>query len=475
MQFLQVACFDEWRAAARTLLCNEVHPSEVHWAQDDKSPGLFDDFSQVEHAQKEDADQDTRTHTMRFNVPSAFLDLARTVACHRNPSRWQLLYQTLWRVVHGERHVLELDTDDDVHQLQRMKKAVTRDVHKMKAFVRFRKIEAGNLPEIYLAWHRPDHLIMRLAAPFFARRFKGMSWTIFTPHESAHWDQKLLTYGPGIPASQAPPPDEQEELWKTYYASIFNPARIKLDMMKREMPVRHWRTLPEADLIEDLVRDAPARVKVMIDNHEGFSETGVHYLPEQRDLSSLRKAVGQCQACELCHDATQAVFGVGPANASVVLVGEQPGDREDVTGTPFVGPAGQLLNAALFQAGIDRTSVYLTNVVKHFKHEQRGKRRLHKKPDSREIYACRPWLEAEISALKPKMVICLGVTAAQALMGRDFRLTQQRGVVHKTQWSTRTLATWHPAAILRMQNVQRKREMESQLIEDLRQGMETTR
>ena len=201
----------------------------------------------------------------------------------------------------------------------------------------------------------------------------------------------------------------------------------------------------------------------------------MHYLPEQRDLSSLRKAVGQCQACDLCHDATQAVFGVGPANASVVLVGEQPGDREDVTGTPFVGPAGQLLNAALFQAGIDRTSVYLTNVVKHFKHEQRGKRRLHKKPDSREIYACRPWLEAEISALKPKMVICLGVTAAQALMGRDFRLTQQRGVVHKTQWSTRTLATWHPAAILRMQNVQRKREMESQLIEDLRQGMETTR
>ena len=355
-----------------------------------------------------------------------------------------------------------------------MKKAVTRDVHKMKAFVRFRRIEADEPPvESYIAWHRPDHLIMRLAAPFFSRRFKGMSWTILTPRESAHWDQQQLTYGPGLPASEAPQADALEDLWKTYYASIFNPARIKVDMMKREMPVRHWPTLPEATLIEDLIREAPTRVNQMIENHEGFSETGAHYLPVEQDLKSLRQSVNNCQACHLCNDATQAVFGIGPENARLVLVGEQPGDREDIEGKPFVGPAGELLNTSLRDAGIERRDVYLTNVVKHFKFERRGKRRLHKKPDSREIYACRPWLESELMALQPKTVICLGATAAQALLGRDFRLSQQRGGIQATEWSERTIATWHPAAILRMPDENRKREMIRQFVQDLGQGNES--
>ena len=475
MRFIHVTCFDDWRAEARALLSNEISPANVHWSPEDNQPGLFDQPHQektVETAQDERPNASAQDTQSRFTVPSPFLELARQVACHRSPTRWQLLYQTLWRLVHGERRLLEMTTDDDVLLLQRMRKAVTRDVHKMKAFVRFRKIESDDQSESYIAWHRPDHFIMRLAAPFFQRRFKGMSWTILTPHESAHWDQHQLTYGPGLPASEAPNADALEGLWKTYYASIFNPARIKVDMMKREMPVRHWPTLPEATLIDDLIRDAPARVTEMIKNHEGFSETGMHYLPAQQDLESLRQAVVGCQACDLCHDATQSVFGVGPEDARMVLVGEQPGEREDIAGEPFVGPAGELLNASLRDAGIDRQAVYLTNVVKHFKFERRGKRRLHKKPDSREIYACRPWLESEIAALKPQTVICLGATAAQALLGRDFRLRQQRGHIQKTQWSEQTIATWHPAAILRMPDENRKREMVNQLVTDLKRCAE---
>ena len=473
MRFIHVACFDDWRSEARGLLSDQIPPTEVHWSAEDDQLGLFDQIQEKAATEKETESRSGNTEpSTRFSVPTPFLDLAGHVACHQDPARWQLLYQTLWRIVHGERRLLEISTDDDVHLLQLMRKAVTRDVHKMKAFVRFRKIETEASAETYIAWHRPDHFIMRLTAPFFSRRFKGMSWTILTPHESAHWNQQQLTYGPGLPASEAPKSDALEDLWKTYYASIFNPARIKVDMMKREMPVRHWPTLPEATLIDDLIRDAPSRVNEMIENYEGFSKTAAHYLPIKQDLRSLQQAVSKCQACHLCNDATQAVFGVGPENARLVLVGEQPGDREDIEGEPFVGPAGELLNTSLHQAGIERREVYLTNVVKHFKFERRGKRRLHKKPDSREIYACRPWLESELAALRPKTVICLGATAAQALLGRDFRLSQQRGRIRMTEWSQQTIATWHPAAILRMPDKNRKREMVQQLIQDLKRGAE---
>jgi len=447
MRFIHVACFEDWRSEARTLLSDEVAPNGVHWSPEDNQLGLFDQVDAETTTEEEsDGSLNSGRKSPRVSVPSPFLELARHVACHRDPARWQLLYQTLWRIVHGERRLLEISTDG--------------------------KIETDEPAETYIAWHRPDHLIMRLAAPFFSRRFKGMSWTILTPHESAHWDQQQLTYGPGLPASEAPQADALEDLWKTYYASIFNPARIKVDMMKREMPVRHWPTLPEATLIEDLIREAPTRVNQMIENHEGFSETGAHYLPIEQDLKSLRQSVNNCQACHLCDDATQAVFGVGPENARLVLVGEQPGDREDIEGKPFVGPAGELLNASLRDAGIERRDIYLTNVVKHFKFERRGKRRLHKKPDSREIYACRPWLESELMALQPKTVICRGATAAQALLGRDFRLSQQRGGIQVTEWSERTIATWHPAAILRMPDENRKREMIEQFVQDLGQGNE---
>ena len=238
--------------------------------------------------------------------------------------------------------------------------------------------------------------------------------------------------------------------------------------MKREMPVRHWPTLPEAELIEELLQQAPQRATEMIERNEGFDQTATHYMPPATDLESLREAAKCCQACDLHQFATQMVFGEGAKDARIVLVGEQPGDREDIEGRPFVGPAGKLLNNALARSGVNRKEVYVTNVVKHFKFTERAKRRLHKKPDSREIFACRPWLEAELSAIQPEAIVCLGATPAQALFGRDFRITKSRGQVFATDWCKRTVATWHPAAILRMPDESRREQMEQQLASDLR-------
>ncbi|TWU46829.1 UdgX family uracil-DNA binding protein [Rubripirellula reticaptiva] len=455
--FLNIETFDQWRTEARLLLAQEVEPFDINFLSSRDQPLLFAD-------DRQEASPANTTH----NVPKLFLDLARNVACHRKANRWELLYRTLWRLTHGERSLLQITTDDDIHELLQMQKAVKRDVHKMKAFVRFRKVESVDESENYIAWHRPDHHIVRLAAPFFARRFNGMNWTILTPDESVAWDQHELQYGAGVPASEAPDGDVLEELWKTYYASIFNPARVKVAMMKREMPVRHWPTLPEAELIEGLLQQAPKRVNEMIEQNEGFDRTATHYMPQQSDLDSLREAAKCCHACDLHQFATQMVFGEGAKDARIVLVGEQPGDREDIEGRPFVGPAGKLLDNALARAGVNRNEVYITNVVKHFKFTERGKRRLHKKPNSREIFACRPWLEAELAAIQPEAIICLGATPAQALLGRDFRISKSRGQVLATDWCKRTVATWHPAAILRMPDVSRREQMEQQLVGDLR-------
>lgn len=466
MHWIPVDHFQQWRETARRLITAAVPPEEIHWTSG-QQPNLFaSESAAAERAVPAAAAAEPPAPA--FTVPSQFIELARHVACHRDPNRWELLYRALWRLKHAEPHLLEIVTDPDVRRLMLMQKAVTRDLHKMKAFVRFRKAVLGD-EEVFIAWHRPDHRIVRLAAPFFARRFNGMNWSILTPDESASWDQQQLHYGPGATVADAPDADALENLWRTYYASIFNPARLKVAAMKREMPLRHWPTLPETSLIPELLRTANSRMDQMIKSKSGFEQTAAAFLPQKVDLPSLRQAADVCTACDLYRDATQAVFGEGPPQAQVVLVGEQPGDREDLEGHPFVGPAGVLLDEALQAAGVPREDVYITNVVKHFKFTLRGKRRLHQKPNAREISACRPWLEAELGVIKPKMLVCLGATAAQALLGRDFRITQQRGQIIASDWCSRTLATWHPAAILRMPDPARREEMNAQLVSDLAQ------
>ena len=421
-----------WREAARRLLRDDVPPDQVCWSG--SSTSLFEGSNPIS----------SRTPASA-TVPKEFLELADIVGLHRDERRWTLLYRVLYRLTHGERQLLKVDIDDDVRELRLMEKAVRRDMHKMTAFVRFRKV-ADSDPEQFVAWHKPDHHIVRKMAPWFVERFGSMHWSILTPDASAHWDAETLTFGPGVARSEAPSGDTLEDLWRGYYASIFNPARVKVKAMKAEMPVRHWATLPEAQIIPNLLATADSRVTEMATSQK---TSAAPFVPPSHNLAELRAAAPSCRGCDLYAHATQVVFGTGPEDSRVVMVGEQPGDEEDQKGLPFVGPAGRLLSKAMHEAGLDRERIYVTNAVKHFKFVERGKRRIHAKPTGIEISACKPWLEAELTTIEPELVVCLGATAAQSLMGRDFRVTADRGKFFPHRWAKEVVATIHPSALLR--------------------------
>ena len=491
MRTILIDNFADWRTLARKLIADAVGPDEIQFADNNGQQTLFPQADDAQHADRVDSETTTADQAKPFRVPREFLTLAETVGYHRSQSRWNLLYRTLWRIVNETPQLLKITTDDDVLSLTKMEKEVRRDAHKMKAFVRFRKIIRDG-EEHFIAWHRPDHNIVRKVAPFFSRRFKAMDWTILTPTESVVWDQSQLVYGDGVPRGEAPSGDELEDLWKTYYAHIFNPARIKIKMMKSEMPVRHWATLPETEIIADLLADAPRRVEKMIREHEGFSQTALNVIEDQTELpqslDDLRQIAANCTACDLHSHATQTVFGEGPVDAKIVFVGEQPGDREDNEGHPFVGPAGQILSEAFAAAGIDRERVYLTNIVKHFKFTMSeadgasasgpvpsGKRRLHQRPTAREIRCCRPWFDAEWSFLKnANFLVCLGATSAKALISPNFRITTSRGTIVETDYCPHTIATWHPSAILRTPDSTRRQTKMDQLIADLASAKAST-
>jgi DNA polymerase len=474
--------FEAWRDAARGLLAQEVPPEGVAWI-DTAAPeqGLLLDLQ--EPAQKP-AQEPTAPPAPGagprppLRIPRRFLDLARAAACHRDPERWELLYRVLWRLTHGAPHLLDVEVDDDVRRLLLLEKAVRRDIHKMHAFVRFRRV-ADNVEDVeegggerWIAWHRPDHRIVERAAPFFAERFGALRWSILTPDASAHWSGGELTFGPGLPRTAAPAEDELEDLWRAYYGAIFNPARLKLRAMRAEMPLRHWATLPETRIIPDLLRAAPTRVDAMLASAR--RPTANDFMPAPAsdesapDLPALAEAVQGCAACPLCETATQAVFGEGPAGATALFVGEQPGDQEDLTGRPFVGPAGQVLAEALAAAGLSRHELYLTNAVKHFKWEPRGKRRIHRTPTLGEVTACRPWLEEEIARVRPRVIVALGGTAARALLGPTLRLREARGQVFtETPWAPWLLVTSHPSALLRIPEGPAREEARRLFYEDL--------
>jgi len=201
-----------------------------------------------------------------------------------------------------------------------------------------------------------------------------------------------------------------------------------------------------------------------------LQRSAVEFLPDSLDYSSLQHAAETCEGCDLYKFATQTVFGEGPLRAGIMLVGEQPGDEEDIKGHPFVGPAGRLLDQALKDSGIDRHSVYLTNAVKHFKWKPAGKRRLHQKPHASEIAACQPWLHAELELIKPKVLVCLGATAEQSLLGNDFRITKMRGIWIQSPLADKVIATYHPSAILRTPDEETRARLYDELISDLKKS-----
>lgn len=476
--------YEDWREQARGLLAAKMLPGSVEWTNPHDDGHLW-----------RDNERDARSHLhlpsplqgdSGLKVPREFPTLAGYVLCHRDPAKWALLYRLLWRLVTGEhRGLLSNALDDDVFAARGMAKTVKRDLHKMKAFVRFCRVGEGPQGEHYVAFHRPDHPILTIAAPFFARRFGVLHWTILTPFGSATWLDGELTFGPPASRDQAPDPDTLEDFWKTYYASTFNPARMNPRAMMKEMPKKYWSTLPEAEIIERLLAEAPLRIGAMMDRTIGGPIGGAGtFVPavQGKDravaLTVLRDAAASCQGCDLYRDATCTVFGEGPPDARLMLVGEQPGDQEDVAGRPFVGPAGQLLNRALADAGIDREQCYVTNAVKHFKWtpDQRGKRRIHSKPGHTEVRACRPWLETELATVRPTVVVLLGSTAAQSLLGAGFRVLQRRGeVLRDTPFAAAVVATIHPSAVLRVSDASTFEREYELLVADLRVGAELLR
>lgn len=441
--------FADWKRAAREALANALPPADVHWSDpEDAQADLGFAFAEAPAPYALRA-----TPAERIRVPREFLTLATEAACHRDPTRWDLLYRVLWRLSHGEPHLLAVTIDVDVATLHALAKAVHREIHHMHAFVRFREIATDAGPW-FVAWFEPQHHIVEAAAPFFADRFAAMRWSILTPERCAHWDGRDVTFTPGVTRDAAPTEDVAEDLWRAYYGSIFNPARLKVGTMTTCMPQRYWRNLPETRAIPELVAGAQPRSNTMIatseHRRERASDFGSVLVPSSGDLAELRAAAATCRSCPLWRNATCTVFGEGPTGARIVVVGEQPGDQEDKSGKPFVGPAGQLFDRALRAAGIDRATLYVTNAVKHFKWEPHGKRRLHQKPNAREIAACRPWLEAELRAIQPEAIVCLGGTAARSVLGAATRVLDERGRWHDTTFGAPALITVHPSSLLRL-------------------------
>ncbi len=502
--------FDAWRVAARDALRAGYRPDELD-LEDGTAPATLSLMLEAE-------DGATGTAYPKPHTSKAFLEAAQIVAVHRDPQRWNLLYRILYRL-QTERDLLKLETDDDIAQLLRFEAQVRRDLHKMHAFVRFRKVlEPGNpaerpvvvdedVPvaadpeahhlvletptpfgslrteiesctpaeataepdcEHFIAWYQPDHRIVPLAAPFFAERFAIMRWTILTPDASVSWNPiaKQLSFAPGLSRESAPAEDELEVLWRSYYASIYNPARLNESAMRSEMPVRYWKNLPEVQLLPTLITQSKTRVESMVSRQQS-QPTAQPFVPDEHTIDALAASLPGCKGCELYCHATQVVPGRGPGRAALMLVGEQPGDQEDRKGEPFVGPAGAVLDRVLEEIGIPRAELYVTNAVKHFKFIQRGKLRLHQNPRMSEIMACRPWLLAEIDAVKPRVVLCLGASASKSLLGGTFALMKDHGKQLSTPFADRVFATIHPSAVLRARDEPNRIQLQTFLADDL--------
>ena len=436
---------DGFRRAVRRLLAAGVPPQEVDWRIGDGDAPPTDEPA-------------TPADSAALFLPAALVERIPSVILHADADRYTLLHALIERMQH-EPGLRRDPLDPQRLRVEQMARQVHRDLHKMKAYVRFRPVRPdGEAEPLQVAWFEPEHHVVDTVAPFFVKRFGRTRWSILTPRRCIAWDGRALTRAPGASRADAPGPDAGEALWLAYYRHTFNPARLNVAMMRKEMPRRYWHNLPEAVLIQPLAALAHERSMTMIQKaptepaRKGRAAAGPAEASaaDTPTLDALRSQAAQCTRCQLYRDATQTVFGEGPTDAEVMFVGEQPGDQEDLQGRPFVGPAGQLFDRALAQLGIGRTRVYVTNAVKHFKFELRGQRRIHKTPAQREAAACLDWLEREIEVVRPRAIVALGATAARSLLGRDVAVTRERGRWLERPDGRRVLVTLHPSALLRM-------------------------
>jgi probable DNA metabolism protein len=448
--------YAQWREVARPLLSADIAPEQIEW----RAGTAFQPL-----------DPTTPAATASVRLSRQLIDLLESIACYRHAGRWELMYRLAWRSMHKP-GLLEDAADPDVHHATKMAKAVDREVHKMHAFVRFRELDHENGEKMYYAWFEPTHEVLRLGVPFFRLRFPNMDWMIATPDGTALWRNGELQFVATPDKSSLPKADAHESLWRTYYRNICNVTRINPPAMQRDMPKRYWHNLPEAVEIHALLRDGQAnfsqRQREVMDVEMAKARAVQRALADLPDYSGGPTA---CRRCDIWRHATQAVLGEGSIAASIMLVGEQPGDEEDLRGRPFVGPAGRVLDEALQNAGLQRGELYITNAVKHFKWQPRGKRRLHKRPDAAEVAACNHWLDAEVEQIKPRIIVALGASALRAVAGLTDSIESARTLQIPHASGAQVVCTYHPAAILRADPAEAEL-LRQHLVGDLRRARE---
>ncbi len=452
-----------WRSAARDLLLRGVLPASVEWKVAGSHGDLFAEHRDPLPTKCRDS----------ASISKELLREIETALLHSDPERFALAYRIVHRA-QDQPKVHQNPADPDIHRLRALAKSVRRDIHKMHAFVRFRKIGTdADGRESFVAWFEPDHHVTQAVAGFFQSRFTGMNWLIVTPEASIAWDGKTLVTGPGGQKSDVPQEDAVEDEWKTYYASIFNPARLKTKAMMAEMPAKYWKNLPEAALIPGLTREAETRMKAMIDS-DGEPAIAIKDVVApghaQGGFSGLKPLFAALQAAndypaEGFSD--RLIDGEGPEDAAMMFVGEQPGDQEDREGKPFVGPAGQMLDRAFAAASVEREQAYITNAVKRFKFVQRGQRRIHAKPSNDDIEYYRWWLEQERRVVEPQIIVALGATAVRALTGRTLTIARHRGQLFDYHDASKLLITVHPSYLLRLPDEAGKKVEFEKFVRDL--------
>ncbi len=446
--------FESWRDRARALVAAHVAPEQVSWSVAGETTG--DLFASVASGTVPDVEA-----RAPVRASARFLDVAKSALLHRAPERFSLLYSLLWRL-QANRQLMDDTADGQVREIERLARTVRRDIHKMRAFVRFRSMHDENGAERFVAWFEPEHHIVRANAAFFVDRFANQRWSILTPALSLHWNGSALQEGPPAHREDAPGHDATEAAWQRYYASIFNPARLKVGAMLKEMPRKYWKNMPETRLIPDLIAGAQAREAAMI---AGAGEDTASS-PIPASLTDVAEGISTCRRCPIGCNGTRAVAGEGPTQARLLILGEQPGDTEEKQGRPFIGPAGAVLDTHLAEAGIDRNAAYLTNAVKHFKFAPRGKKRLHQNPSAREIDHCRWWLDAERALVRPDWILALGASAGRALLGRTPSVGRERGAPIALPDGSQMLLTTHPSYLLRLEGEARERET-ARFVQDL--------
>lgn len=414
--------WESWRQATRALVLAGTEPETLTWSVGPERSALPDVSG-------------------TFGAPRPLVSLASVAIQAREPERFGLLYTLFWRLHAGE-NLLEDEDDPDLALARRLALAVRADAHRMRTLIRWLPVDEDGGTR-YLGWYEPAHFVLEANAQLMVRQYPGFDLSIVTPDGAAHTQGGGLLFGTGL--HHAADDEALQAWWERHRDVLLSQATPEI-------------SVPEAEQLDEAPRspDRPPLGPVVL-----------HGRPDPALLRAGRDA-GICRRCDLYEPATQTVFGEGPADATVMFVGEQPGEQEDVIGRPFVGPAGQIMDRAMEEAGIDRRTIYISNAVKHFKFEPRGKRRIHQTPDVPEIQACGFWLDVEKVHVRPKLMVLMGGSAARAVLGRAVTVGRERGRPITLPDGQTVFITVHPSFLLRIPDEAGKAREYAAFVRDLR-------